>query len=184
MNRRSSFEAQAVPHMRAAYTLAFWLVRSGADAEDIVQDSYIRAYRAFESFEGAEFKPWLLAIVRNRALTWLSQRKRMSNVVSIEDAFHTEEGDEPGIARIPSLEPSPEQHLIARDERAAVLNALAQLPPLFREVLILREIEELSYQQIAAIAVVPVGTVMSRLARARSRLRDIVLADNKREARR
>ena len=184
MSRRTSFEAHAVPHMRAAYTLAVWLVRSPADAEDIVQDAYVRAYRGYDSFVGDDFKPWLLAIVRNRALTWLTHRKRASNVVSFEDAFHVEEGDEPGIARIPSSEPTPEQHMIADGERAAVLQALAELPPLFREVIILREIEDLSYQQIADVTDVPVGTVMSRLARGRARLRDIVLARDKKEARR
>ena len=105
-------------------------------------------------------------------------------MVSFEDAFHTEEGEEPGIARIPSNDPSPEQHMIAGNERAAVMHALSQLPPLFREVLVLREIEELSYQQIAAVADIPIGTVMSRLARARSRLREIVVAHERREAQR
>lgn len=170
--------------MRAAYTLAYWLVQSRADAEDIVQDAYIRAYRAFDKFEGDALKPWLLAIVRNRALTWLNQRKRASNVVSFDDAFHTEEGDEPGIARLPSDELTPEQHMLADGERAAVLQALAELPPLFREVIVLREIEELSYQQIAVVAEVPIGTVMSRLARARTKLRDIIMAQNKMEAHR
>ena len=182
MSRRVSFEAQAMPHMQAALTLATWLVRSRTDAEDIVQDAYVRAYRGFDGFHGTEFKPWLLAIVRNRALTWLSQRKRASNVVSFEDAFHTEEGEESGMSRIPSDEPTPEQHLIADGERAAIMAALAELPPLFREVLVLREVEELSYQQIAQIADVPVGTVMSRLARARSKLRALVVAQEKREA--
>lgn len=184
MSRRTSFEAQAVPHMRAAYTLAVWLVRSPYDAEDIVQDAYVRAYRSFDTFNGGEFKPWLLAIVRNRALTFLSQRKRSSNVVSFEDAFHVEEGDEPGIARIPSSEPTPEQHLIADGERSAVLQALGELPPLFREVIILRELEDLTYQQIADVTDVPVGTVMSRLARGRSKLRDILMARDKKEAHR
>ena len=182
MTPRSSFETLAVPHMRAAYTLAYWLVRSRADAEDIVQEAYIRAYRAFDSFEGSDCKPWLLAIVRNRALTFIGQRKRASNVVSFEDAFHTLEGGEPGESRIPSNEPSAEAVLIADGERSRVMQALGELPPLFREVLVLREIEELSYRDIAEVAGVPIGTVMSRLARARDRLRDIVIAQNQKEA--
>ena len=182
MTRRSSFETLAVPHMPAAFTLAYWLVRSRADAEDIVQDAYIRAYRAFDTFEGEDCKPWVLAIVRNRALTFLGQRKRASNVVPFEDAFHTLEGEEPGESRIPSNEPSAEAAMITDGERAAVMQALSELPPLFREVLILREIEELSYRDIADVAGIPIGTVMSRLARARDRLRDIVVAQNKKEA--
>ena len=181
MSRRSSFETQSVPHMRAAFTLAYWLVRNQSDAEDIVQDAYVRAYRSFETFEGGDFKPWLLAIVRNRSLTWLSQRKRLSNVVSFEDAFHTKEGEESGVSQIVSDAPSAEQILINTSDRAGVMAALAQLPPLYREVLVLREIEEASYRDIADVTGVPIGTVMSRLARARTRLRDAVLAQEKKE---
>jgi RNA polymerase sigma-70 factor, ECF subfamily len=182
MTRRTSFEAQAVPHMAAALTLAFWLVRSRADAEDIVQNSYVRAYRAFDSFRGDNFKAWLLAIVRNQSLTWLSQRKRLSNVISFDEAFAAQGASEPGEARIASDAPSAEDALIGEGERALVMAALDQLPPLYREVLVLREVEDLSYQLIATITGVPIGTVMSRLARARARLRDIVLAQEKKEA--
>lgn len=182
MSRRSSFEAQAVPHMAAALTLAFWLVRSRADAEDIVQDSYVRAYRAFDTFRGDNFKPWLLAIVRNQSLTWLSQRKRASNVISFDEAFAAQAGEEPGEARLLSDAPSAEDVLIGEGERMRVMAALNALPPLYREVLVLREIEDLSYQVIASVTGVPIGTVMSRLARARARLREIVLAQEKKEA--
>ena len=181
MSQRAGFEELAVPHMAAAFTLAFWLVRNRADAEDIVQDAYVRAYRAFDTHTSDAFKPWLLAIVRNRAYTHLGQRKRLSNVVSFEDAFHTKEGEESGVSQIVSDAPSAEQILINTSDRAGVMAALAQLPPLYREVLVLREIEEASYRDIADVTGVPIGTVMSRLARARTRLRDAVLAQEKKE---
>ena len=182
MNRRARFEAQAVPHMAAALTLAFWLVRSRADAEDIVQDSYVRAYRAFDTFRGDNFKPWLLAIVRNQSLTFLSKRKFKSNVISFDEAFAAQAGEEPGEARVASEAPTAEDVMIVEGERASVMAALDTLPPLYREVLVLREIEDLSYQVIANVTGVPIGTVMSRLARARARLREIVVAQEKKEA--
>ena len=181
MGQQSAFEQVALPHLEAAHNLAYWLVRSRPDAEDIVQDAFIRAFRAFASFRGGDVKPWLLTIVRNVAYRWLAVRKRGSNVVSIEDAFAPRDGgDVAGEAWIAADEPSPEAMLIGAQERARVLTALAGLPPAFREVLVLREIEELSYKEISAIAGIPIGTVMSRLARARallqqrlaSRLRD------------
>jgi RNA polymerase sigma-70 factor (ECF subfamily) len=113
----------------------------------------------------------LLAIVRNVAYRWLSVRKRTNNVVSIDEAFASRAGDPVGEAWIASEEPSPEALLIGAQERARVLTALAGLPPAFREVLVLREIDELSYSDIADIIGTPVGTVMSRLSRARAELR-------------
>ncbi len=171
MSQRSAFEQVALPHLEAAHNLAYWLVRSRPDAEDIVQDAFVRAFRAFASFRGGDVRPWLLTIVRNVAYRWLAVRKRGSNVVSIEDAFAPRDGDIPGEAWIAADEPSPEALLIGAQERARVLTALAGLPPAFREVLVLREIEELSYNEIADVIGTPVGTVMSRLARARSELR-------------
>lgn len=172
MSQRSAFEQVALPHLEAAHNLAYWLVRSRPDAEDIVQDAFIRAFRAFASFRGGDVKPWLLTIVRNVAYRWLAVRKRGSNVVSIEDAFAPRDGgDVAGEAWIAADEPSPEAMLIGAQERARVLTALAGLPPAFREVLVLREIEELSYNEIADVLGTPVGTVMSRLARARAELR-------------
>lgn len=181
MSRRSKFEMLAVPHMAAAFTLAYWLVNNRTDADDIVQDAYVRAYRAFDSYHGDAFKPWLLAIVRNCAFTFLGQRRRASNVISFDDAFHTREGEENGEAQLESSEPSAEQNLIAAGDRAAVMSALGKLPPLYREVLVLREIEEMSYRDIASLTGVPAGTVMSRLSRARNSLRGAVLAQEKKE---
>src|SRR5262245_24347751 len=171
MSPRTTFEQCALPHLDAAHNLAYWLVRSRPDAEDIVQDAFVRAFRAFGTFRGGDIKPWLLAIVRNVAYRWLSVRKRGSNVVSIEEAFAPREGDGAGEAWVASEAPSPEAQRIGAKERARVLTALAELPPAFREVLVLREIEELSYAEIANIIGTPVGTVMSRLSRARGELR-------------
>jgi RNA polymerase sigma-70 factor (ECF subfamily) len=170
MSSRTTFEQIALPHLDAAHNLAYWLVRSRPDAEDIVQDAYVRAFRGFATFRGGDVKPWLLAIVRNVAYRWMSVRKRANNVVSIDEAFAPRAGDSVGEAWLASEEPSPEALLIGAQERARVLTALAALPPAFREVLVLRELEELSYKEIADVIGAPVGTVMSRLARARDHL--------------
>jgi RNA polymerase sigma-70 factor, ECF subfamily len=161
----ADFERLATPHMAAAYNLAFWLVRNRADAEDIVQDAFLNAYRGFGGFSGDDIRPWLMTIVRNAAYRWLGRRKRAGNVVSIDQAI-AERGD--GFA---SDEPSAEARLIGEADRNSVLTALAGLPPVFREALVLREIEGMSYRDIAELTGVPAGTVMSRLARGRAELR-------------
>ena len=161
------FEQMAIPHMTAAYSLAFWLMRDRADAEDVVQDAYIRALRAFDSFRGEDIRPWLLAIVRNVAWRALSvRRRRGNNVVSIETAYIN--GEPPDIA---SGVPSAETNLIAAGDRTTLTRALDAMTPLFREALLLREMEDLSYADIATVLGVPQGTVMSRLSRARAELR-------------
>jgi RNA polymerase sigma factor (sigma-70 family) len=166
--RLQAFERLALPHRDAAHNLAYWLVRSRPDAEDIVQDAYVRAFRAFKSCKG-DVKPWLLTIVRNVAYRWLSVRQRASNVILTEDVATAREL---GVQEmIPSEEPSAETLLIGAEERALVLAALAKLPPMFREVLVLREIEELSYGEIASVIGSPAGTVMSRLSRSRAQLK-------------
>ena len=155
--------------MEAAYNIAYWIVRSPPDAEDVVQDAYLRAYRAFDSWAGTDIRPWLFTIVRNASYQLLAQRKRRANVVSIEEAFAPRDnGDE---AREPrSDDRSPEEILIGNAEHARVHGALAKLPQILREVIILREWEDLSYRAIAEVIGVPIGTVMSRLARARDLL--------------
>ena len=168
---RGNFEQLAVPHLDAAHNLAYWLVRNRPDAEDIVQDAFLRAYRAFATFRGDDIKPWLLAIVRNVAYRWLAVRQRTSNVVSIEEAFNSRASDQSDQALAAWEEPSAEALLIGAQERALILDALAKLPPAFREVLVLREIEDLSYGEIADVIGSPIGTIMSRLSRARAELR-------------
>lgn len=168
-----NFERLTLAHMDAAYNLAFWLVRDRADAEDVVQDAYLRAFRAFGTQTGDDVKPWLLAIVRNVAYRWLTVRKRRTNVIPLDTVLPARDRDAAAAAlEIASDEPSAEDVLVGRADQALVRRALAELPPAFRETIILREMEELSYQDIARVTEVPVGTVMSRLARARDQLRD------------
>ncbi len=171
MRQRTTFERLALPHMAAAYNLAYWLTRSRPDADDIVQDAYVRAFRAFAAFKGDDIRPWLLTIVRNVAYRWLSVRQRSRNVISMHEAVAARD-DEPGSwEAIAADEPSAETLLIRGEEHGLLLEALAALAPAFREILVLREIEELSYGEIATIIGSPVGTVMSRLSRARTELR-------------
>jgi RNA polymerase sigma-70 factor, ECF subfamily len=171
MKERTRFERLALPHMDAAFTLAFWLLRSRSDAEDAVQDAYLRAYRGFAGFAGEDIRPWLLQIVRNVAFRKLSDQKRASNVISFDAAVSDLAGGEPAALQIPTDDPSAEDMLIGAGERTAVRRALAMLAPIFREVIVLREIEAMSYREIAELTAVPIGTVMSRLARARAELR-------------
>jgi RNA polymerase sigma factor (sigma-70 family) len=168
----NSFEQQALPHLDAAYSLAFWLMRDRADAEDVVQDAYIRALRGFAGFRGDAMRPWLLAIVRNVAWRALAVRRRATNnVIPIEAAFaQSGEADREPLD-IASDEPSAEARLIEAGDRTLLNRALDAMTPLFREVLVLREIEDLSYAEIATVLGVPQGTVMSRLSRARAELR-------------
>jgi RNA polymerase sigma-70 factor, ECF subfamily len=158
--------------MEAAFNLAFWIVRSRPDAEDVVQDAYLRAFRAFESFRGEDMRPWLLAIVRNTAYRFLSNRRRSGTVVSLDEALAGGTGE--GVHEIAADEPTAEERLIGAAERDYVVRALAELPPAFREVLVLREIEDLSYRDIAEVTGTPIGTVMSRLSRGRGELRKVL----------
>jgi RNA polymerase sigma-70 factor, ECF subfamily len=168
------FEPLALPCMEAAFNLAFWLVRSRPDAEDVVQEAYLRAFRAFDSFRGEDIRPWLLAIVRNTAYRWLSNRRRSGTVISLEEAFAGNGDDGAGAREIASGEPSAEERLIGAAERDYVVRALAELPPAFREVLVLREIEGFSYREIAEVTGAPIGTIMSRLSRGRGELRKVL----------
>jgi len=170
----NDFDTEALPHIDAAYNLAFWLVRNQADAQDVVQDAYLRAFKAYHQFNGGDIRPWLLTIVRNVAYRWLAVRKRSANVVSIEDAITDRDGDSRPAFEPASDEPSAEDVLISDAERSLVRRALAELAPAFREVIVLRELEGLSYQDIASVTGIPAGTVMSRLSRARAQLKDVL----------
>jgi RNA polymerase sigma-70 factor (ECF subfamily) len=154
-----SFERVVLPHLPSAYNLARWLTRNDHDADDVVQEAFLRAFRFFPSFRGADARPWLLAIVRNTCWTWL----RANRGREIAAAF--DEGDEPA-----DTTASAEEDLVRRADGARLARALEELPTEFREVIVLRELEEMSYREIADVAGIPVGTVMSRLARARRRL--------------
>ncbi len=165
-DRRRRFEAQALPHLDAAYNLARWLARPPVDADDIVQEAMLRAFRAFETFRGEDIRPWLLAIVRNCFLTAVAKTGR---------AIHSPlPADDDISARDSALivnDPDPETVVIQFEGRRRLEAAVAALPEDFREVLVLREMEDLSYRQIAQVTGAPIGTVMSRLARARALLK-------------
>jgi RNA polymerase sigma-70 factor (ECF subfamily) len=161
--RAQKFEQLVLPHLDAAYNLARWLVRDGHDAEDVVQDAMLRALRHFDGLRGVDARPWLLAIVRNAAWAWLRTR-RPAELVELDD-----DGVDAALAEAaPDL--NPESLAIRRTEKRAIDAAITALPIAFRETLILRELEELSYREIAHVLDVPVGTVMSRLSRARTLL--------------
>ena len=154
-----------MPHLDAAYRFARWLSRSPADADDIVQDAIMRAYRGFDALRGSDVKAWLLTIVKNCHLTALKQQQRRG-FVPLPEEHDAQDGD----AMIATT-PDPESASIRRDEARIVDRLLSGLPEEHREVLVLREIEEMDYREIAAVTNIPIGTVMSRLARARAALK-------------
>lgn len=165
MTDRRRFEAEALAHLDAAYNLARWLARAPGEADDVVQEAMLRAFRAFDDRRGADVKPWLLAIVRNCCYDAAARRAR--------DAVRRAPGD-PEVWTGALAAPEADEPLATtiREQQAGALEAaLATLAPDFREVLVLREIEDLSYREIAEVIGAPVGTVMSRLARARAALR-------------
>jgi RNA polymerase sigma factor (sigma-70 family) len=162
---RRRFEAQVLPHLDAAYRFARWLSRSPSDAEDVVQEAVLRAFRGFDGLRGNDAKAWLLTIVKNCHFTALRQQQRRAFVPL------PEEHDLPDGDAMIATTPDPESSSIRRDEERTLQQLLSALPEEQREVLVLREIEELDYRQIAAIANIPIGTVMSRLARARAALK-------------
>ena len=158
------FEEAVLPHLDAAYNLARWLTHNEKDAEDVVQEACLRAIRHFSSFRGGDGRPWLLAIVRNTFYTWI-KHNRLPEAETIFVEIHPE----------PQDIDDPETLLLRETDKQAVRSALLSLPAEFREVIILREFEELSYKEIADVVQIPCGTVMSRLARARRRLAQILL---------
>jgi RNA polymerase sigma factor (sigma-70 family) len=167
--RSHRFQVLALPHLDAAYNLARWLCRNRNDAEDIVQEAYLRAFRFFDSFHGESARPWLLAIVRR---TWYSEWRRRASTEEVA-AFDDNQDDVP-LEGWASAGVDPETLAIQAQDAQRVHAALEQLPVEFREVLILRELEDLSYREIAAISDLPVGTVMSRLARGRRKLASLL----------
>lgn len=155
-----NFEEAVLPHLDAAYNLARWLMRNEHDAQDMVQEAYLRAFRFFGGFHGTDARAWLLTIVRNTCYTWLKRKQSPEFSCDFEEAVMTKESDEP----------DPESSHELKVQAQLVNEAIEKLPVEFREVVILRELEELSYKEIAAITGIPIGTVMSRLSRARKRL--------------
>jgi RNA polymerase sigma-70 factor (ECF subfamily) len=168
------FEQLAMPHRNAAFNLAYWMLRNRDEAEDVVQDAYLRAFRAFRAFKGEDIKPWLLAIVRNTAYSALMARKRAGSLILLADDVNP--GKDGGAHEAACAGPTPEALVIAESERQQLLAALAQLPLKFRDVVVLREMEGLSYAAIAEVTGIPIGTVMSRLSRGRAELRKALIA--------
>lgn len=156
------FEQVVLPHLDAAYNLARWLVGSSADADDIVQEACLRALRFFDGFRGGDSRAWLLKIVRNTSYSWVRKNRPAQLADEFDEAIHSSE----------KMSDNTEARLVARVESERVRKALEALPLAFREVLVLREIEGLSYKEISEVTGVAMGTVMSSLSRARQKLRN------------
>ena len=164
--QKARFQAVVLPHLDDAVNLASWLAGNRADAEDIVQEAVLRAFKYFDRFSGERARPWLLAIVRNTCSSWMA-KNRPRHLTLVGDA-QGEAEMEAGLHD--ETVPSPETQSEHRELGRQIDRAVAALPKDFREVILLREVEELSYKEIAAVIEVPIGTVMSRLARARKLL--------------
>jgi RNA polymerase sigma factor (sigma-70 family) len=154
------FEQAVLPHLAAAYNVARWLTRDAHAAEDVVQEGYVRAWTFFDSFHGGDGRAWLLTIVRHTCYTWLQRHRGQELATEFDEARHSGEREAS----------NPETLLLQRANQQLLREALEALPVEYREVVVLRELEGLSYKEIADIATLPLGTVMSRLARARKRL--------------
>ncbi|HEY3519433.1 MAG TPA: sigma-70 family RNA polymerase sigma factor [Rhodanobacteraceae bacterium] len=168
MATRAQFEANVMQHLDAAFNLARWLARNDADAEDVVQEAALRAFRHYDGFRGGDARVWLLTIVRNTFYS-LHASSTSKRTESYDEALH-ERADE--------RTPDPEELLSRMSDAAQLQAALARLPQEYREILVLREFEEYSYKEIASITGLKIGTVMSRLARARERLqRELITSE-------
>jgi RNA polymerase sigma factor (sigma-70 family) len=162
--RLARFEQCVLPHLDGAYNLARWLTRNPDDAQDMVQEAYLRAFKFFDTLRGADTRAWLLTIVRNTCYTWLQHNRPGDLATPFDEDIHSRE--------IESADPA---SLVLKNASEQMLKqALEELPAEFREVVVLRDLEGFSYKEIALIAKVPTGTVMSRLARARRRLKELL----------
>jgi len=167
---REHFDQLVLPHLRAAFNLARWLLRSREDAEDVTQEALLRAFRFFSGFHGSDARAWLLQIVRNTCYTWMEKNRPMNGAVEFDESLHL------------SPLPGPEAQALAESDRERLTKALEQLSPRSREVIVLRELEGCSYKEIASITAMPIGTVMSTLARARERLQQLLTRSGTKEA--
>ena len=166
------FEQAILPHLDAAYNLARWLTRNEDDAQDMVQEASLRAFKFFDGFHGVDARAWLLATVRNTCYTWLQQNRRSQVTTAFDEEIHTVEDD--------AMNPS--ALALKSGDVEIIRKSLEELPDEFREVVVLRDLEEMSYKEIAEVINAPLGTVMSRLARARGRLKQILCARLKEKA--
>jgi RNA polymerase sigma-70 factor (ECF subfamily) len=164
-DKHQQFEATVVPHLDAAYNLARWLTGDDQDAQDVVQDAYVRAFKFFGSYHGGSSRAWMLTIVRHTAYTWLRQNRMHDPTTPFDDEMADT------VVEPISLEGS----FLQEADYQLLREAIAALPLEFREVIILHEVEGLAYKEIAVVANIPLGTVMSRLSRARDRLQKYLL---------
>jgi RNA polymerase sigma factor (sigma-70 family) len=166
---QARFASVVLPHLADAYALARWLTGDRADAEDVVQEACLRAFRGIGSFAGVNARAWLLTIVRHAAYTWLG-KNRSASLLMVDDLEAVEQKQARAGAVPEDAPQSPEAALIAKADALRLETAIAELPLPFRETLVLRDVQGLDYREIAEVTKVPIGTVMSRLARARQRL--------------
>ena len=166
MRKRQAFETRVLPHLDAAYNLARWLLRNEQSAEDAVQEASLRAFRYIDSLRGDDARPWLLGIVRNTCFTMLERQRNGPELVEFDVAEF-----EAAVSAAEPNSPDPAAHMQRQQTRNQIYAAIRALSPPLREVIVLRELEDLEYSQIATIVAVPIGTVMSRLSRAREKLR-------------
>jgi len=165
-DKLARFEQSIMPHMNAGYTLARWLASNDADAQDVVQEAYLRAFKFFAGFRGGNSRAWLLRIVRNAFYDWLKENRGDERKEPFDEELHDTMDERRG----------PDTLLLEKADHELVRKAIASLPVEFREILVLRELEGFSYKEISEVANIPPGTVMSRLARGREQLRSLLLA--------
>jgi RNA polymerase sigma factor (sigma-70 family) len=167
----ASFEAMMLPHLDAAHNLARWLMRNEQDAQDVVQEAYLRAFKSFSGFHGSNGRAWLLTIVRNTSYTLLKKNRAVDLTTTFDEEIHP----------VGQESVSPATILEHAEDAELIKNAMNELPTEFREILTLRHQEELSYLEIGEILKIPTGTVMSRLARARAKLREYLASQMSQE---
>jgi RNA polymerase sigma-70 factor (ECF subfamily) len=163
-DKLTRFEEIILPHLDAGYNLARWLTRNDHDAEDMVQEAYLRAFKFFDAFRGVDGRAWLLTIVRNTCYSWLQQNRAHELTTMFDEEIHSVDSDSSNPATL----------VLHSADRQVLRQALDELPVGYREVVVLRDLEGFSYKEIADIANIPAGTVMSRLARARERLKQLL----------
>ena len=164
-SKATNFEEVFLPHLDAAYNLARWLTRDPSDADDVVQEAYMRAFRFCDGFHGGDSRSWILKIVRNTCYTWLKKNRSRELVYELDDDKHE------------AITGNPETELLESSDRLVLMKLLEKLPAPFREIVVMRDLEGLSYKEISSVTELPMGTVMSRLARARKRLQADAIAN-------
>ena len=170
------FQTHVLPHMNSAFNLACWLTRNSHDAEDVVQEAYLRAFKFFDGFHGEDGRVWLLKIVRNTFYTWHQKNHVQNQNTLFDEELHSFEATD--VAGMVHADNNPENMLMHRDRDRLLQQGIEALPLEFREVMVMRELEDLSYKQIANIVGIPIGTVMSRIGRGRKLLTKIIAPAN------